>query len=81
MTSLPSPNPTTTELRALLGSYELLTPEQRTALDRATFERRFVARLRDPAFRRAAEPDSARYPSWDRILHPEKYRPKDAPVK
>ena len=48
--------------------------------DRAVFERRFASRLRDPAFRRAVEPVVARYPSWDRMLHPEKYAPKPAPV-
>jgi len=48
--------------------------------DRAVFERRFASRLRDPAFRRAVEPVVARYPSWDRVLHPEKYAPKPAPV-
>jgi hypothetical protein len=48
--------------------------------DRAVFERRFAGRLRDPAFRKAVEPVVARYPSWDRILHPEKYVPKPAPV-
>jgi hypothetical protein len=49
--------------------------------DRAAFERRFASRLRDPAFRRAVEPHLSRYPSWDRMLHPEKYAPKPAPVK
>jgi hypothetical protein len=43
--------------------------------DRAVFERRFASRLRDPVFRRAVEPDVARYPMWDRRLHPEKYAP------
>lgn len=47
--------------------------------DRAAFERRFASRLRDPTFRRAVEPHVARYPSWDRMLHPEKYAPKPAP--
>jgi len=47
--------------------------------DRAMFEKRFAARLRDPEFRRAAERDIARYPAWDRRLHPEKYAPKVAP--
>lgn len=47
--------------------------------DRAMFERRFASRLRDPAFRRAVEPNLARYPSWDRQLHPEKYAPKAVP--
>jgi hypothetical protein len=45
--------------------------------DRAVFEKRFVARLRDPAFRKAVQPHVARYPMWDRILHPEKYAPKE----
>jgi hypothetical protein len=47
--------------------------------DRAVFERRFASRLRDPAFRRAVEPDVARYPTWDRRLHPEKYAPPPVP--
>lgn len=51
------------------------------ARDRAAFERRFATRLKDPAFRKAVEPNIARYPSWDRQLHPEKYAPKPAPVK
>jgi hypothetical protein len=48
--------------------------------DRAAFEKRFASRLRDPAFRRAVEPHVVRYPSWDRMLHPEKYAPKPAPA-
>lgn len=47
--------------------------------DRAVFERRFASRLRDPVFRRAVEPNVARYPAWDRMLHPEKYAPKPVP--
>ena len=47
--------------------------------DRAVFERRFASRLRDPVFRRAVEPDVARYPTWDRRLHPEKYAPPPPP--
>ena len=35
--ALPSPTPTATELRALVDAFERLTPEQRAALDRATF--------------------------------------------
>ena len=46
------------------------------ASDRATFERRFTSRLRDPAFRSAVMPVAGRYPTWDRILNPEKYEPK-----
>lgn len=49
--------------------------------DRAAFEKRFASRLRDPAFRKAALPNLARYPAWDRLLNPEKYAPKDAPAK
>lgn len=49
------------------------------ALDRPVFERRFTARLRDPAFRKAAEAEIARYPAWDRLLHPDKYERKPAP--
>jgi len=43
--------------------------------DRPVFERRFASRLADPAFRQAVEPDVARYPSWNRRLHPERYAP------
>ena len=50
------------------------------ARDRAAFEKRFQSRLRDPAFRKAVEPVVARYPSWDRMLHPEKYQPKQPQV-
>jgi hypothetical protein len=48
--------------------------------DRVAFEKRFAGRLRDPAFRKSAEPDLARHPAWDRIVHPEKYLPKDKPA-
>jgi len=41
---------------------------------RRVFARRFIARLSDPAFRAAAVAHPI--PEWDRILHPEKYRPK-----
>jgi len=34
---LPSPTPAASELRALINAFERLTPEQRTALDQATF--------------------------------------------
>ena len=49
--------------------------------DRAVFERRFASRLRDPVFRKAVEPNVARYPSWDRMLHPEKYAPEAATAR
>ena len=48
--------------------------------DRAVFEKRFTSRLRDPAFRKAVEPHVARYPTWDRKLHPEKYAAKRMPA-
>jgi tetratricopeptide (TPR) repeat protein len=35
--ALPSPTPAAQELRALINAFERLTPEQRTALDQATF--------------------------------------------
>ena len=69
---------------ALVVDHEITYAEAEPWLagrDRAAFERRFASRLRDPAFRRAVEPHIARYPSWDRMLHPEKYAPKPAPVK
>ena len=44
--------------------------------DRAVFERRFTSRLRDPVFRKEVMPVAARFPTWDRILNPEKYEPK-----
>ena len=49
--------------------------------DRAVFERRFTSRLKDPAFRSAVMPIAARYPTWDRILNPEKYEPKKDEAK
>jgi hypothetical protein len=47
--------------------------------ERPVFERRFASRLRDPEFRGAAKANIARYPLWDRMLHPEKFAPKPAP--
>ena len=47
--------------------------------DRVAFEKRFAVRLKDPAFRKAAEPGLVRHPAWDRMLHPEKYAPKPPP--
>ncbi len=67
---------------ALVVDHEITYEEAEPWLsgrDRAMFEKRFVVRLRDPEFRRAAERDIARYPAWDRRLHPEKYAPKVAP--
>ena len=50
--------------------------------NRRTFVRRFTPRLSDPAFRAGVNARISAYPEWDRILHPEKYRPKETdPVK
>ena len=46
--------------------------------NRKSFVKRFTPRLADPAFRAAVAAHSSAYPEWDRIIHPEKYRPKDA---
>ena len=43
---------------------------------RRSFLRRFGPRLQDREFRSAVEANIARYPEWDRVLHPEKYLPK-----
>jgi hypothetical protein len=64
---------------ALVADHDITYAEAEPWLagkDRVAFEKRFVVRLRDPAFRKAVEPHVARYPMWDRILHPEKYAPK-----
>jgi hypothetical protein len=45
---------------------------------RRIFARRFAARLSDPAFRSAAAAHGV--PEWDRTLHPERYKPRDADV-
>jgi len=64
---------------ALVADHDITYAEAEPWLagkERAAFEKRFVGRLKDPAFRKAVEPHVARYPYWDRILHPEKYMPK-----
>ena len=69
---------------ALVVDHEITYAEAEPWLagrDRATFEKRFASRLRDPAFRAAVRPSLARYPTWDRMLNPEKYAPKAEPVK
>jgi hypothetical protein len=43
---------------------------------RRAFVRRFTPRLRDPAFRGGVLARPAAFPEWDRMLNPEKYRPK-----
>ncbi len=45
---------------------------------RRVFLKQFAPRLRDRDFRAGVEAHIARYPEWDRILHPEKYLPKPA---
>ena len=43
---------------------------------RKSFVRRFAGRLADPGFRKDVDAGIAAYPEWDRVLHPEKYRPR-----
>jgi hypothetical protein len=45
--------------------------------NRRVFVKRFTPRLGDPAFRAGVSARPAAFPEWDRVLHPEKYRPKD----
>jgi hypothetical protein len=45
---------------------------------RRAFVKRFTPRLTDAAFRAGVTARPAAFPEWDRILHPEKYRPKEA---
>lgn len=45
---------------------------------RKAFVKRLTPRLADPAFRAGVNAHIAAYPEWDRMLHPEKYRPKPA---
>ena len=45
--------------------------------NRRTFVRRFTPRLSDPTFRAGVATRPAAFPEWDRVLHPEKYRPKE----
>ena len=44
---------------------------------RRMFIKRFTPRLADPAFRAGVAARPAAFPEWDRILHPEKYRPRE----
>jgi len=46
-------------------------------VNRRAFVKRFTPRLSDPAFRAAVAARPAAFPEWDRVLHPEKYRPKE----
>jgi hypothetical protein len=65
----------------LLGGREITLAEAEQWLtpgaSRRTFVRRFTPRLSDPAFRAAVNARITAYPEWDRILHPDKYRPKE----
>jgi hypothetical protein len=45
--------------------------------NRKLFLKRFGARLADPAFRSAVIARAAAFPEWDRVLRPERYRPRD----
>ena len=47
---------------------------------RKIFVKRFEPRLKDREFRAAVESRIASYPEWDRLLHPEKYAPKESPT-
>jgi hypothetical protein len=81
--ALPALAPRIKSKPALVVDHEITYAEAEPWLagrDRAAFERRFASRLRDPAFRKAVEPVVAHYPSWDRMLHPEKYAPKPPPA-
>lgn len=46
--------------------------------DRKLFLKRFTPRLADPAFRSAVIARASAFPEWDRVLRPERYRPRDA---
>jgi hypothetical protein len=45
--------------------------------NRKSFIKRFTPRLADPVFRAAVAARPSAYPEWDRIIHPERYRPKE----
>ena len=47
---------------------------------RKAFVRRFTPRLADPAFRADVEKNIARFPEWDRVLHPEKFSTEKPPA-
>lgn len=48
---------------------------------RSGFVTRFRPRLGDKAFRQQLADNVARHPEWDRILFPEKYRPRNPPAR
>jgi hypothetical protein len=49
-----------------------------TGATRKAFARRFAPRLADPAFRASAAAARPPVPEWDRMLHPERYRPRES---
>jgi hypothetical protein len=59
--ALPSPSPTAQELRALIDAFERLTPEQRSALDAATFTSVVVADTIDGVPVRGVEDGTVTY--------------------
>jgi len=65
---------------ALTPAGDVTLPEAEPWLagaNRKPFLRRFGARLADPAFRSAVIARAAAFPEWDRVLRPERYRPRD----
>jgi len=46
--------------------------------NRRAFVKRFAPRLSDPAFRAGVVARPAAFPEWDRIVRPERYRPKES---
>jgi hypothetical protein len=82
--------PAANDRRALAGTYKSARVQLVPGLEityaeaepwlsgpyRKVFLKRFQPRLKDREFRAAVEARIARYPEWDRILHPEKYLPK-----
>lgn len=45
--------------------------------NRRIFVKRFTPRLSDPAFRAGVIARASAFPEWDRIVRPERYRPRD----
>ena len=76
--TLASRFPVAPETLVKVGDVSLAEAEPWLAgANRRAFVRRFTPRLSDPAFRAAVAARPAAFPEWDRVLHPEKYRPKE----
>jgi len=76
--ALASRFPVAPETLVKVGDVSLAEAEPWLAgANRRAFVRRFTPRLSDPAFRAAVAARPAAFPEWDRVLHPEKYRPKE----